>query len=97
MTALATRIASSSLRAYTVPLLSFVRPAIRLRPVDPSTADTSVALGTTRFGGMPDVGARFRWPGGASPLSFLLQLDLAHTYDMPALVQSLKKFVSIEV
>jgi uncharacterized protein YwqG len=80
-TALEARIAQSSFRPYARELLSFASPAIELQVGEPQTRSI---VGTTRAGGLPDVGPGFEWPKARSPLSFLLQVDLAEVATLPA-------------
>src|SRR3954470_20500279 len=84
-TDLAARIAASSLRPYASSLLEFVRPAIELQPVEARSADP-MPLGSSHSGGVPDVGPDFEWPRARSPLSFLLQVNLAELAPLPAAV-----------
>src|SRR3954467_10697148 len=84
-TDLAARIAASSLRPYASSLLEFVRPAIELHPVEARSADP-MPVGSSHAGGVPDVGPDFEWPRARSPLSFLLQVNLAELAPLPAAV-----------
>lgn len=56
-------------------LVGLAVPSIHLRAA--RTPLTEIAIGMSRFGGVPDVPTGFRWPTrGKRPLSFLAQLDL---------------------
>ncbi|MCC5951877.1 MAG: DUF1963 domain-containing protein [Acidimicrobiia bacterium] len=78
---LAERIHASHLAPFAADLLAFARPAIRL---DHAPLDAEPPLGTSRFGGLPDVPSGFRWPRRHRPLAFLVQLDLASLASFPA-------------
>ena len=70
-------IKQNGLEQYTADLLKMSRPAIHLKAA-PVAAEGSLAPGSSKFGGAPDLPAGFNWPRWQNkPLTFMAQIHLS--------------------
>lgn len=77
--ALRERLSSAGLDDYADHLVNLMRPSARLVTGEQTAED---AIGTSRFGGMPDAPDGFAWPShNGTPLSFIAQFRLADFTD----------------
>jgi hypothetical protein len=81
--ALKSKVSEAGLGAVADKILELVRPCYRIGRV--LTRDEGIPIGSSKFGGSPDVSAGFTWPyvsgaGKAEPMEFVGQIRLS---DLP--------------
>jgi uncharacterized protein YwqG len=81
--AVAAALDKAGLQRIAANLPSLLRPSIRL--LTQPTDDATLAVGTSKVGGMPDLPAGSQWPvGKGAPLSFVAQIRLEEVHSLSA-------------